>query len=604
MTRLFAKLEPPHGDAESQREWDAHRDHEARSSVRLGLIAFAAALLLAGPGDAWQAYEGWETVLVIRFVVWAPLMLGGAALVSLPSMQGRVLDTTLAVMVALTLSLIGTMWLVLPRASAIDYPMYWSVLLLLVYVVAPLGFARAMIAGTVVVGGFFIIMTYHHAERHHFAAHTVFIVFAWALLATASWHMDHRAREAFLAQRQLRRLEEQLRQGQKMEALGLFVGGIAHEFNNLLTPILGGIELADRSLDAGHGLRPALADIGRAGARAAELVRQLRALGRRSDLVPRAMDASACVAEVLGLLRPTMDPAITVGFVPTVGNWARADADQIHQVLLNLCINARDAVSGRDGEHPMRIDVTVKRVQFDAKQAAANAGVRTGTWIETEVADTGVGIDPEVIPRLFEPFFTTRNAASGSGLGLAVVHGIVHQHGGWIAVDSVLGEGSRFRFWIPAAEVPSADEAPSAEGHDDGDASVLPPGVPAPCVRRAILVDDEAMVREVTRRLLEHAGYIVEDYPDGHSALARLRSGARPDVLVLDILMPEYDGWQLLTAVRALAPEIPVVMLSGFDIDSDFARGVAPDAFLSKPFRLRGLLEVVDKVIAARKLPT
>ncbi|MDP2310215.1 MAG: response regulator [Pseudomonadota bacterium] len=704
-------------DAEVERAWHSSADDEARGPVRVGLLVFAALIVLAGLGDEWQAYEGWQQVALIRVTVWGPLMLVGAGLVSLPRLRGRVLDITCGVIVLMTLSLIGTMWFVLPRSAAIDYPMYWTVLLLLVHI-APLGLVRANLAGSLVVAGFFATMLHYRADHLHFAAHTVFLLFAWVMLIAASWLLESRARATFLAERRLRtrtgeldaltrlqasvldtlsegvcgvgadgsvtfanpaaafllglpvtsvvgarfhdafheaddagapgacplcasgapvqdvparlrlpdggvrwvecaaqpneggdhpgvrvlsfrdvgrrrELESQVRHSQKMEAIGLFVGGVAHEFNNLLTPILGGVALAGASLGPQHPIQPSLANVGRAGERAAALVRQLLALGRGIEMAPRSVDLSASVTQALAFIRPTLDRRIDIVFVPTPGAWALADAGQLDQILLNLCLNARDALmSNLDHGRPSRIEISVRRLVLDAAAAALQPPARPGEWIELCVGDTGPGIPGDALPRVFEPFFTTKPRGEGSGLGLAVLHGIVQQHGGWVSVDTAVGAGARFRCVFPASsQPPSLPEEPAAS----------PPR--SVVARKVLLVDDEQMVREVTRDCLEYVGYAVEDASGGIEAIGRLQAGYRPDIILLDIMMPELDGWCTLGRIRELDPTIPVVMMSGFDADAPGPRPHRPEAHLSKPFKLEELVAILDQVTAAAAPP-
>ncbi len=700
-------------------EWRAYREDEARGPARLGMLVFGALVVLAGLGDEWQGYAGWQTVLLIRVAFWGPVTLLGAGLVSLPRFRGRVLDITLGIALVLTMSLIGTMLLVLPRSAAIDYPMYWTVLLLLVHVVAPLGFVRACLVGALVVAGFFATMLHYRADPLHFAAHTVFLVFAWVLLIAASWVLERRARATFLAERQLlartceldrvtrlqasvldtlsegvcgvdahgvvtfanpaaafllgrpassvvgarfhdtfhdadpadapdggagacalcassgpvqdvparlrlpdggtrwvecasrpdegghhpgvrvlsfrdvgrrRELEAQLRHSQKMEAIGLFVGGVAHEFNNLLTPILVGVELAGAALGSEHPTHASLVRVGRAGNRAADLVRQLLTLGSRIDPAPQVIDLSVSVTQALAFIGPTLDRRVEITFEAADGAWARADPGQVDQVLLNLCLNARDALlPDLEAGRPARITFSVRPVTLDAGAAASDTRARAGSWIELAVADTGPGIPADVLPRVFEPFFTTKPRGKASGLGLAVLHGIVQGHGGWVTVRTEPGEGTRFACMFPAASPPPT--APEV---------VVTNAPPSPEVhpRSILLVDDEQMVRDVARRSLEHVGYAVEEAPGGTAALSLLQAGYRPDLIVLDIQMPDLDGWRTLASIRALDAAIPVVMMSGYDLGAAEPRPHAPDALLRKPFSIDQLAVTVGRVIA------
>jgi predicted ATPase/signal transduction histidine kinase/CheY-like chemotaxis protein len=389
-----------------------------------------------------------------------------------------------------------------------------------------------------------------------------------------------------------RDLEAQVRHSQKMEAIGLFVGGVAHEFNNLLTPILGRVEIAQEMFEPDHPIQDSLASVGRASRRAADLVRQLLALGRRTEVVRRPTDVSATVQEALRFLRPSLDRRITMVFEPAAASsWALADSGQVHQILLNLCLNARDAILGalRPGQ-PATISIVVRRLDLDDATAALSPPARPGVWIELEVTDTGPGMPPEVMSRIFEPFFTTKLVGEGSGLGLAVLHGIVQQHGGWVSVRTGPGEGTSFRCTFPALD--------GLEQEFEKEV------VPAPTPQgggRVLLVDDEAMVREITRTMLEQQGYSVVEAEGGRAALEALRNGPRPDIVVLDLIMPGMDGWETLARLRELDATIPVVLLSGFDSGSvPDGRPVVPDARLTKPFQMRELLAAVSQALVGR----
>jgi signal transduction histidine kinase len=382
---------------------------------------------------------------------------------------------------------------------------------------------------------------------------------------------------------QRRALEARLREAQRMESIGRFVGGVAHEFNNLLTPIVGGMSVARAALGPDHSLHATLGNLERAGERAAGLVRQLLASGRRIELAREPVDLTATIRQVLALLRPTLDRRITVSFQPSRDAWVLADPGQVHQVVLNLCLNARDAVAAH-AAGPMAISVATRRL------APEETGGRTGEWIELDVSDTGPGIPADVLPRIWEPFFTTKRLGDGSGLGLAVTHGIVTQHGGWIAVETEVGRGASFRCAFPAAaarDAPEPEPAPAGRAH--GGAAIL-------------VVDDEELVRSTIRTMLEPVGYDVHEADCGEAAVARLAEGFRPDAILLDLLMPGIDGWDTLVAIRSIVGAIPVIVISGYDARHSGAigpTGVAPEpeARLSKPFQVAALMDTLASVI-------
>jgi signal transduction histidine kinase/predicted ATPase len=388
-----------------------------------------------------------------------------------------------------------------------------------------------------------------------------------------------------------RELETQVRQSQKMDAIGLFVGGVAHEFNNLLTPILGRVDLVRVSLGQDHPLQESLASLEQAGERAADLVRQLRALGRQTQLERRPIDLAAAMHEALELVRPTLDRRVTLTSSAGDSTWALADPGQVRQILVNLCHNARDAVLGDPlGDRPTMIDVGVRRIVVTADDASRDPSASPGAWVVLDVADTGAGMSPEVLARIFEPFFTTRRVGKGTGLGLAVLHGIVQQHGGWVSVRSVVGEGTRFRCAFPPTPPPAHVAAPEAH-----------PPAPQPGGRHRILVvDDEALVRNVTRSALEHYGYVVEESVSGDRALERLGDAPGLDLVLLDRMMPGLDGWDTLAAIRERWPTLPVILMSGFDTTSGDTRASPPDAHVNKPFHVRELITAVRRVIGER----
>lgn len=389
---------------------------------------------------------------------------------------------------------------------------------------------------------------------------------------------------------QRRQLEAQLRHSQKTEAIGRFVGGVAHEFNNLLTPIIGHIELARAELPADHGLQAGLADVADAGQRAADLVRQLLTLGRRTELDRRPVDMVQIVEQVMRLLRPTMDRRITLEQVTPDGPvWSEVHADQIHQVLLNLCLNARDAVLSQDrSDRPPRIEVSLRVVSSD-QIAASGERIRCGgDWLELAVTDNGVGISAEVQSRIFEPFFTTKKEGLGAGLGLGVAQGIVELHDGWMSVTSEPGVGTTVRCMFP----PCAGEASAASP------SEVVVRVAGGMGKNVLIIDDEPVVRRIARAVLARSGFHVTEAASGSEGLEAIRRGSVPDVVLLDVQMPGLDGWQTLEALRQLEPNVPVIMWSGFDGTQDHQNPRAkPDGRIRKPVVFQELVDAVQGVL-------
>ena len=373
-----------------------------------------------------------------------------------------------------------------------------------------------------------------------------------------------------------RALEEQVRHAQKMEAVGTLAGGIAHEFNNLLTAILGNVSLALLDLPAGHPAVPGLRDSELAAQRAAELTHQLLGFGRRAPLRLRPTDLGDVVAESLALIAHSLDPRIEVERGLAGEAWCvQGDPSQLGQLLVNLCMNARDAMPTGG-----RLRVTVAN-----RTLAGGAGGPGGRFVCLEVADTGAGMAPEVMARIYEPFFTTKGPDRGTGLGLAVVHGIVEQHGGWIECESAPGRGTTFRVHLPALDADAPGEA------DDG---------PARGGGETVLVaDDQEAVRGLARTVLERSGFRVLLARDGAEAVEVFRrEHERVRVVVLDRTMPRLSGPEALLALRALAPGVGVIMTSGYGADPG---DVAADAFLSKPYPPQMLGQAVRRVLDSRR---
>jgi len=387
-------------------------------------------------------------------------------------------------------------------------------------------------------------------------------------------------------------LEQQLRDSQKMQAVGQLAGGIAHDFNNILQAVGGyltfAIEEARRSAPA---LAAELEAAEQATQRAAGFVRQLLTFSRRQPMELEPTALSDVVAGFLPLVRRSLTERIALEFVPASRlPLVRADHGQLQQVLLNLCLNARDAMP--DGG---RLVLTTSAATITDEFAAANPWARPGHFVVLSVADSGAGMTAEVRARIFEPFFSTKGIERGTGLGLAVVYGIVEQHQGFIRVDSAPDQGATFRIYLPALDDRGPDEAP-----------------PAPTVLRGgsetlLLADDTDAVRDVTRRILESAGYRVLDAADGHDALATFeRNPAAVDLVILDAVMPGLNGPEVFTRMRALRPDLPAIFLSGYSADtigSDWLAAVDADLVM-KPVSRHDLLARVRAVLDARSRPT
>jgi len=381
-----------------------------------------------------------------------------------------------------------------------------------------------------------------------------------------------------------RRLQAQLLQAQKMESVGLLAGGIAHDFNNLITAINGTAELAALDLEESSPVRLDLDRIRETGDRAAALTRQLLAFSRNQVLEPVVIDANTAVAGMADMLGRLLGEDVTLRVVPMgQPGWVLVDRSQLEQVILNLAVNARDAMP--DGGV---LEIAVAPVGLDeAAAAAATPPVSAGPYIRLSVRDTGTGMDEATRLRIFEPFFTTKAVGKGTGLGLATVYGIVAQSGGAIGVRSVVGAGTTFTVDLPRAEParPEAKAAPAPERR--GGETIL-------------LVEDEEFLRDLARRMLELKGYRVIPAADGAEALAAMaRSGVSVDLLLTDVVMPGMSGRDLAERILETHPDLKVIYSSGYTEDVIVRKGLGDQRahFLRKPFTIDDLAGKVREVL-------
>jgi signal transduction histidine kinase len=381
-------------------------------------------------------------------------------------------------------------------------------------------------------------------------------------------------------------LEEQLRQAQKMEAIGRLAGGIAHDFNNLLGVILGCAELVQRSPALVDAERDRVRQMQSAAERAAALTRQLLTFSRKQVVVPELLRVAAVVDDLGRLLRRILGEDIELHIETARDARVRADRGQLEQVIMNLVLNARDAM-------PSGGTVTVSVTVEDRPPDTATPG-STSRWVVILVRDLGGGISPEVQKRIFEPYFTTKRPGEGTGLGLATVLGIVQEAGGHVEVESELGQGTTLRVFLPAVV-----------GDPSGGAAPAEPAPPPAgrATQTILLVEDEDMLRSLMREILETEGYKVLEACDGSQALQVFEGHSEAiDLLVTDVVMPGIGGVDLCRTIRGIRGDMPVLLISGYNEELLASRGVPQERveFLYKPFPVDRLVEKIGAALRSR----
>jgi len=385
-----------------------------------------------------------------------------------------------------------------------------------------------------------------------------------------------------------KQLQQQLIQSQKMEAVGRLAGGIAHDFNNLLTAIFGYTDLLTEELPEGSQARKDVAEIRKAGERAASLTRQLLAFSRQQVLQPIVLSVNALVADVETMLRRLIgaDVELRTTLAPDAGN-VRADPGQLEQVILNLAVNARDAMPTGG-----KLTIETQNVELGEMYAEARQPVVPGAYVMLAVSDTGVGMDAKTQARIFEPFFTTKEAGKGTGLGLATVYGIVKQSGGYIWTYSEPGHGATFKVYLPQVEAPvEATVRPPEPGRTLGGTETV------------LLAEDDELLRPLARGLLEKLGYTVLDAGTAAAALALAHAHGGPiHLLLTDVVMPGESGRQLARRLGEVRPDMRVLYTSGYSDDAIVHHGMLEPGlnYLQKPFTPATLARSVREVLDAK----
>jgi len=384
-----------------------------------------------------------------------------------------------------------------------------------------------------------------------------------------------------------KQLEEQLFQSQKMEAIGTLAGGIAHDFNNALSPIIGFTELAINELPDENVAKDYLGEVLTAARRAENLVRQILAFSRKDEQVKKPLRIQPIIKEALKLLRSSIPT--TIAFNENIEDECGpilCDSTQIHQIMMNLCTNAAQAMGDTGGV----LDVRLTKVDLDSSFATLHQSMSPGPHVLLTVRDTGQGMPPEILEKIFDPFFTTKDIGKGTGMGLAVVNGIVEGHGGAVTAHNEIGKGSTFQVYFPLVEEKEETEeeieAPVPTGNE-----------------RILCIDDEQSVVKTIEQMLEQLGYKVETRISSMEALEFFHEGPdRFDLVITDMTMPDMTGDQLAKKLMKVRPDIPIILCTGFSelISKEKAEKMGIRAFLMKPFKMRSLGNTVRKALDRR----
>jgi len=390
------------------------------------------------------------------------------------------------------------------------------------------------------------------------------------------------------AEEENKKLETRLQQAQKMEAIGTLAGGIAHDFNNILTAVLGYSELAADDAEDGTLLHSNLQEVITAGNRAKDLVKQILAFSRRADQELKPVHVDLIVKEAVKLIRASLPSTIEIELNLASKSATLADPTQIHQVLMNLCTNAHHAMRENGGV----LTVSLSDITIDAGFESHKLDLATGGYLCLQVKDTGHGMPEEVRARIFDPFFTTKERDKGTGMGLAVVHGIVKSHGGAICVHSKPGKGTSFTIYLPLIRAEVKKTAGTGTKLPTGDECIL-------------FVDDEKTLVDLGRQMLERLGYRVECRTSSIEALELFKN--RPDqfdLVITDMTMPNLTGDKLTRQIMNIRPDIPVILCTGFSeqIGEESAKELGIREFIFKPLEMEKLAGTVRKVLDLEKI--
>ena len=391
----------------------------------------------------------------------------------------------------------------------------------------------------------------------------------------------------------LKQRQQAMAQSQKMLAIGALASGVAHDFNNILTAILSHLDLVASEPTLAECLRENVAYAMTSARRGAELVSKLLTFSRQTEARIEPLNLFDLSAEVVGMLRRSIDRRIQICHEQVSSPlWpVEGDHSQLMQVIMNLCINARDAMPA-GGQLCLRLE-NVSRPPPEAVPANA-----TNEFVKLTVSDTGEGMPPEVLSRLFEPYFTTKALGKGTGLGLSIAYGVITDHGGWMEVESKVGTGSQFHAYFPRAQTTAEQRLEASTELSGAESSALQGS------ELVLVVDDDEMVRLVVRAVLSYRGYQVVEASDGEEAVRKYRETSPSfDLVLLDLNMPRLNGWDAMAQILETDPQARIILLSGGMTDGEVERAILVGArdFLMKPFENPDLVRLVRRILDEAK---
>ena len=379
-------------------------------------------------------------------------------------------------------------------------------------------------------------------------------------------------------------LETQLKQAQKMESIGTLAGGIAHDFNNIMAIILGNTELALDDVPKWNSAHSSLEEIKKASLRAKNIVKQLLSFSRKTDQKLQPIQITSVIKDALKFLRSTIPTTINIHRdIQTTEETILADPTQINQIIMNLCINASQAMEQTGGD----INVTVAKVILENNSAKEYPDLKSGDHVKIIVSDTGPGIDPEIIDQIFDPYFTTKDVGKGSGMGLAVVHGIVKNHNGAISVNSRLGKGTKFIIFFPITTEKSMVERKTTKDIPGGNETIL-------------FVDDEISIVKMVKRMFERFGYKIETATTPEEALGKFSLNPDHfDLVITDMTMPQMTGVKLSEKLMDIRKDIPIIVCTGHStlVDEEKAKELGLAAYVMKPINMQETAQTIRKIL-------